>query len=159
MLPTLAALAAFPTRRVALIAGGHDRHIDYRPLAEGLRHRTLPTLVLTVPDNGPRIRQALLTHGAGTQAAEQPCDNQRQAVARAFEWARPDGVVLLSPAAPSFGQFRNYEERSADFLAGGPTSRAGSPGRWLRPHNPAQGSCGQRQRAGRAWTQDGSTRP
>lgn len=117
VLPTLAALAAFPTRRVALIAGGHDRHIDYRPLAEGLRHRTLPTLVLTVPDNGPRIRQALLTHGAGTQAAEQPCDNQRQAVARAFDWARPDGVVLLSPAAPSFGQFRNYKERSADFLA------------------------------------------
>jgi UDP-N-acetylmuramoylalanine-D-glutamate ligase len=33
-----------------------------------------------------------------------------------FEWARPDGVVLLSPAAPSFGRYRNYEERAADFV-------------------------------------------
>ena len=33
VLPTLAALDAFPGRRVALIAGGHDRGIDYAPLA------------------------------------------------------------------------------------------------------------------------------
>jgi UDP-N-acetylmuramoyl-L-alanine---L-glutamate ligase len=33
-----------------------------------------------------------------------------------FEWGRPDGVVLLSPAAPSFGRYRNYEERAADFV-------------------------------------------
>ena len=117
VLPTLAALAAFPRRRVALIAGGHDRHIDYRPLAEGLRDRRHPTLVLTVPDNGPRIGQALHGHGAGPQTCEQPCEDQREAVARAFAWARPDGVVLLSPAAPSFGRFRDYHDRSAQFLA------------------------------------------
>ena len=117
VLPTIEALAAFPTRRVALIAGGHDRHIDYRPLAEGLRRRPVPTLVLTVPDNGPRIREALRCHGAGPLTSEQPCADQRDAVDRAFRWARPGGVVLLSPAAPSFGRFRNYEERSAHFLA------------------------------------------
>ena len=33
---TTAALDAFPGRRVALIAGGHDRGIDYAPLATGL---------------------------------------------------------------------------------------------------------------------------
>ena len=32
-----------------------------------------------------------------------------------WEWARPDGVVLLSPAAPSFGRFTSYAERSAAF--------------------------------------------
>ena len=121
VLPTLAALDAFPHRRVALIAGGHDRHIDYRPLAEGLARRRHPTLVLTVPDNGPRIGQALRAHGTGPRTSEQPCEDQREAVTRAFEWARPDGVVLLSPAAPSFGQFRDYQDRSAQFLA---TARA-----------------------------------
>ncbi len=40
-----------------------------------------------------------------------------EGVRAGFEWARPDGVVLLSPAAPSFGRYRNYEERSADFVA------------------------------------------
>jgi UDP-N-acetylmuramoylalanine--D-glutamate ligase len=33
-----------------------------------------------------------------------------------FQWARPDGVVLLSPAAPSFGQYRDYADRAADFV-------------------------------------------
>jgi len=37
VLPTLAAMDAFPGRRVALIAGGHDRGIDYQPLAAGMR--------------------------------------------------------------------------------------------------------------------------
>jgi len=37
------------------------------------------------------------------------------AVAAAYRWARPDGVVLLSPAAPSFGRFGDYRERSAAF--------------------------------------------
>ena len=55
VLPTLAALDAFPGRRVALIAGGHDRGIDYAPLAAGLRDRAAPTLVLTLPDSGARI--------------------------------------------------------------------------------------------------------
>jgi len=33
------------------------------------------------------------------------------AVAAAYRWARPDGVLLLSPTAPSFGQFRDYRDR------------------------------------------------
>ncbi len=35
MLPTLAAVDAFPGRRVALLVGGQDRGIDYAPLGEG----------------------------------------------------------------------------------------------------------------------------
>jgi len=38
------------------------------------------------------------------------------AVRAGFDWARPDGVVLLSPAAPSFGRFRDYRERGAAFV-------------------------------------------
>ena len=35
VLPTLAALDAFPGRRIALIVGGHDRGIDYAPWRPG----------------------------------------------------------------------------------------------------------------------------
>ena len=43
VLPTLAALDAFPGRRIALIVGGHDRGIDYAPLAAGVVARDAPT--------------------------------------------------------------------------------------------------------------------
>lgn len=112
VLPTLAALDAFPGRRVALIAGGHDRGIDYAPLAAGLRDRPAPTLVLALPDSGARIHAEL--DRVGLLNAED-CADLDAAVARGFDWARPDGVVLLSPAAPSFGRFRNYRERGEAF--------------------------------------------
>jgi UDP-N-acetylmuramoyl-L-alanine---L-glutamate ligase len=114
VLPTLAALDAFPGRRVALIAGGHDRGIDYAPLAAGLAAREAPTLVLTVPDSGPRI-QAAIEAAEPAKVDVVPCADLDAAVERGFGWALPDGVVLLSPAAPSFGAFRDYADRGAAF--------------------------------------------
>ena len=114
VLPTLAALDAFPGRRVALIAGGQDRGIDYAPLAAGLADRPAPTLVLTVPDSGPRIASAIEAAHPG-KAEVVSCPDLDAAVQRGFAWARPDGVVLLSPAAPSFGQFRDYRDRGDAF--------------------------------------------
>jgi UDP-N-acetylmuramoylalanine--D-glutamate ligase len=113
VLPTLAALDAFTGRRIALIVGGHDRGIDYAPLAAGLAARHEPTLVLTLPDSGPRIHAEVERAAPG--AAVTDCPDLDTAVAAGFRWARPDGVVLLSPAAPSFGQYRDYRDRSEAF--------------------------------------------
>jgi UDP-N-acetylmuramoyl-L-alanine---L-glutamate ligase len=113
VLPTLAAVDAFRGRRVALLVGGHDRGIDYAPLAEGLTGRA-DLLAICLPDSGPRIAAALRAGAPDVDAravADLPAG-----VRAGFEWARPDGVVLLSPAAPSFGRYRNYEERAADFV-------------------------------------------
>jgi UDP-N-acetylmuramoyl-L-alanine---L-glutamate ligase len=152
VLPTLAALDAFPGRRIALIVGGHDRGIDYAPLAAGIVAREAPTYVLTLPDSGPRIRAQL---EAATPPAPPPAPRQRNetgnsvrsnavkpgfqsvaeaapapptgfagvtdcpdlaaAVAAGYRWAQPDGIVLLSPAAPSFGLFRDYRDRAEAF--------------------------------------------
>jgi UDP-N-acetylmuramoylalanine--D-glutamate ligase len=117
VLPTLAALDAFPGRRVALIVGGHDRGIDYAPLAIGLHSRPAPTLVLTLPDSGPRIHREIESAVSSPSAlvGVHDCPDLDAAVAQAFDWARPDGVVLLSPAAPSFGHFRDYRDRADAF--------------------------------------------
>jgi UDP-N-acetylmuramoylalanine--D-glutamate ligase len=40
-----------------------------------------------------------------------------EAVARAYEAARPDGIVLLAPACSSFDWFRDYAERGEVFKA------------------------------------------
>ena len=115
VLPTLAALDAFPGQRVALIVGGHDRGIDYAPLAEGLGRRAAraPLLILTVPDNGPRIRAAIASAAGSPETID--CADLAAATEAGFRWARPGGVVLLSPAAPSFGRFRDYRDRGEAF--------------------------------------------
>jgi UDP-N-acetylmuramoyl-L-alanine---L-glutamate ligase len=121
VLPTLAALDAFPGRRIALIVGGHDRGIDYAPLAAGLLARDAPTYVLTLPGSGPRIRAAIeaaappAAGGAAAFAGVTGCTDLAEAVTEGFRWAQPDGLVLLSPAAPSFGQFRDYRDRGEAF--------------------------------------------
>ncbi len=118
VLPTLAALDSFPGQRVALIVGGQDRGIDYTALAVGVKERGEPTLVLTLPDSGPRITAAFtaaVTPADSGFAGIQDRATLEEAVAGAFTWAKPDGVVLLSPAAPSFGHFRDYQDRAAAF--------------------------------------------
>lgn len=117
VLPTAAAVEAFVGRRVALLVGGFDRGIDYAPLAEPLRRRTEGTLVLTLPDSGPRIRAELEAAGVGDHVELRAADDLVEATAEAFAWARPGGVVLLSPAAPSFGRFRDYRDRAEAFAA------------------------------------------
>ncbi len=120
VLPTLAALDALGDRPVALLVGGQDRGIDYGPLAAALGCRQGETLVVTLPAAGLRIGAAV--RAAGVDVVD--VDDLAVAVAVAFDWARgrrsddgSRGVVLLSPAAPSFGQFRDYRERADAFLA------------------------------------------
>jgi UDP-N-acetylmuramoylalanine--D-glutamate ligase len=116
VLPTLAALDVYADRRVALIAGGFDRGIDYEPLAVALASRQLPIQVLTVYSSGPRIEAAVRGNPAELVAVR-PCADLEDAVRSGWEWAKPDGVVLLSPAAASFDAFDNYRDRSAAFRA------------------------------------------
>ncbi len=114
VLPTLAAVDAFGDRPVALIAGGLDRDIDYTPLAAALAERRAKTLVLTVYSTGPKIQQAIEAHPSATLESL-PCQGLTEAVALGWEWARPDGVVLLSPAAASFDAFDDYRHRARVF--------------------------------------------
>ncbi len=114
VLPAQVALEAFADRAVALVVGGHDRGLDYSPLGRTVAQRVPPTLVVTLPDNGPRIGDAIsaATH-AGVEVVN--ATDLDSAVAAAFAWSTPGGVVLLSPAAPSFGRFADYRERARAF--------------------------------------------
>jgi UDP-N-acetylmuramoylalanine--D-glutamate ligase len=114
VLATIAAMDAFEDRRVALIAGGYDRGIDYRDLAEALSARGQPTSVMAVYSTGPRIRAAI-EDVSSARVSVRSCVDLTDAVDQAWRWARPDGVVLLSPAAASFDAFDDYRHRSRVF--------------------------------------------
>ena len=119
---SLAAIAAFPERPVVLIAGGQDRDQDYAELARTAAERDL--VLITLPVTGSRLAKAAaeagLSHGQIIEA-----DAMEDAVEVALRRATPGTVVLLSPAAPSYNSYRNFEERGDHFarLAGG-TRRA-----------------------------------
>jgi UDP-N-acetylmuramoylalanine--D-glutamate ligase len=112
-LAAVAALDAFEGSAVALIVGGADRGIDYGPLAERVAARRDPTFVVTLPANGQRIHTAIAE--AGSAAEVHDTGDLDSAVDLAMGWAPPGSVVLLSPAAASFGQFSNYQERAEAF--------------------------------------------
>ncbi len=113
VLPTRAALESFAGRPVALLVGGHDRGIDYAPLGTSVGARDAPTLIVTMPDNGPRIGQAI--RAADGEVPIVDAAHLDEAVEIAFTWASGGGVVLLSPAAPSFGRFSDYRARATAF--------------------------------------------
>jgi UDP-N-acetylmuramoylalanine--D-glutamate ligase len=108
----LAALASYPEHRVILIAGGHDRSQDYAALGRELARRE--SVVLGLPVTGARLVEAARTAGL---ADAELVDDLPAAVAEARRRARAGDVVLLSPAAPSFGAYADFEQRGAHFRA------------------------------------------
>ncbi len=116
---TLAALECFAGRRIALLVGGHDRGVDWSDFAAHMRQQA-PHAIITMGANGARIHALLapladeggfILAGVGTLP---------EAIAAARTILGDEGVVLLSPGAPSFGQYRDYVARGRHFaeLAG-----------------------------------------
>ncbi|MGH8113079.1 MAG: UDP-N-acetylmuramoyl-L-alanine--D-glutamate ligase [Rhodanobacteraceae bacterium] len=110
----LAALESMHGRAITLILGGHDRGLDWTGFARAL-HAHAPRAVVTQGAAGPRIASTLGSAGIGCAVEE--CPDLAAAVTRARALASAGGVVLLSPGAPSFDQFKNYAERGRTFAA------------------------------------------
>jgi len=113
----IAAIAAFPDRPVVLIAGGTDRDQDYAELGRAAAERHVTLVVL--PVTGSRLAGAARDAGLGEDQII-TADAMEDAVEAARRRATPGAVVLLSPAAPSYNSYRNFEERGDHFagLAG-----------------------------------------
>jgi len=106
---TVAALEGLG-RTVVLIAGGLGKGQDFSPLADAVRRHVRATVL--IGQDGPAIADALAATGVPVAAGESLVD----AVARAFELARPGDAVLLSPACASMDMFRNYRHRGDSFV-------------------------------------------
>ena len=108
---TIAALDAVGDRVVTLILGGHDRDYEFSDLAREIAKREINGVVL-FPPSGVRIRAALTAAGFPGDVLE------TESMGDAVRWVRErarGGVCLLSPASPSYGLFKNFEERGDRF--------------------------------------------
>lgn len=114
----IAAFRAFPERWITAILGGFERAQDWDELADGICDNGV-RFVITLPDCGPNIANALRRRLSSGDVSIPiiEAENLRDAVRFAAKETPGGGVVLLSPAAPSYGHFLNFEERGDRFQA------------------------------------------
>jgi UDP-N-acetylmuramoylalanine--D-glutamate ligase len=113
---TAAALEALSGELVVLIVGGLDRGLDWTPYMPAFAERT-PLAIIGVPDNGPRIIATLRAAGIDPSGRLHEAKGLGDAVELALRLAPSGAVVLLSPGAPSFPQFRDFRDRGCQFAA------------------------------------------
>ena len=116
---SLAALDLFRGRRVAILVGGHDRGIDWQAFADAMRAHA-PSAIVTMGGNGPRIHALLAPIADRSGFVLEAADDLADAMHKARTALGDEGVMLLSPGAPSFGPYRDYVARGRHFagLAG-----------------------------------------
>lgn len=115
----IAALDALGNRVATLILGGLDRGYDFTSLAQRLKQSSVQTAIL-LPDSGSTIRKAIAEAGAKMKCIE--VKTMEETVTQAIKCTTHDKpltthspIVLLSPASPSYGMFKNFEDRGNQF--------------------------------------------
>ena len=117
---TKAALAAYQGRRIALIAGGHERQQDYTELASLLAPRGV-TVLVALPVTGDRLATA--TYAAAPEIEVVEAGTLEAGMSALASRRDKFDTVILSPGAPSYGQlekpgvaFKSFEERGSAFV-------------------------------------------
>jgi len=127
---TIAALRALGNRVRTIILGGQDRGNDFAELGRVIAGSTIEHVIL-FPGSGPRIRAAI--EAAGTRVTFHDATSMEEAVELAKQHTRSSklppsprlrgagkarslpSIVLLSTASPSYGMFKNFEEKGHMF--------------------------------------------
>ncbi len=105
---------AFALRRVAglgpvaLILGGQDKGLNLADLLAALPPQLAGIVAIGEASEG-------ILKIFGPHHRVQRATTLEEAVRLAYQWVKPRGVVLLSPACASFDMFANYRERGERF--------------------------------------------
>ena len=93
-----------------LIIGGKDRGIDYTEFAEFLGNTNIENLIC-LPDTGWAIADMVVNENMGKIIVK----DMEMAVMMAKKFTKKGSICLLSPAASSYGFFKNFKERGELF--------------------------------------------
>ncbi len=95
-----------------LIIGGKDRGIDYTDFAVDLENSDLSVIIGT-KTTGHKIIDMMLKNGTNKKLVK--AENLEEAVKSAYESTQKDGVCILSPAASSYNEYSNFEEKGRHY--------------------------------------------
>ncbi len=109
---TIHAIQALGPATETLIAGGFDRGISYEDLGKSLSRSSIKTLIL-MGATGRRVSDALQTHNHAITSIE--VLTMKDAVEAAYTHTASGKICVLSPAATSFDQFKDYKDRGEQF--------------------------------------------
>ena len=96
-----------------ILIGGMDRGIDYTQLVDFLSQSDIN--VICMEASGKRVFDMLLSNGAENEQRIHYVSHLPEAVKLASEITPADRSCVLSPAAASYGIFKNFEERGDVF--------------------------------------------
>jgi UDP-N-acetylmuramoylalanine--D-glutamate ligase len=111
---TLAALDCHKGRKIALLVGGYDRGVDWGVFADRMVSDP-PKVVITMGQNGPRIFERLKPIAPNAHFRLAEAMEMEDALRFARELLENEGLILLSPGAPSFFRYKDYVERGRHF--------------------------------------------
>lgn len=95
-----------------LLLGGFDRDIDYTPLVDYMLEHPVPHLLFT-----GKAGERMMAMMDSVLSKKVWYSNMEEAFAYIAVHAKQDNVCLLSPAASSYDQYKNFEERGRKFKA------------------------------------------
>jgi UDP-N-acetylmuramoylalanine--D-glutamate ligase len=111
---SLAALDCHRGRRIAILVGGYDRGLDWGVFAERMLLDP-PVAVVTMGQNGPRIHEKLKQIMGGQKFVLEEASEMEDAIRIGRRLLENNGLILLSPGAPSFPRYKDYAERGRHF--------------------------------------------
>lgn len=95
---------------IILIAGGYDKHVDYRPLFDSFRKKAKAMVLIGQTE----ARLASLCEEYKIRYFK--VHDMEHAVKKSFEIMEKGDTVLLSPASASWGAYKSYAQRGEDFV-------------------------------------------
>ena len=97
----ICAMESFKGQTITLLVGGFDRGQDYAKLNQYIKDNGVQAIALPITGDWVETPHHMQTI--------------KEAVALAKQITEKGGIVLLSPAAPSYNMYKNFEARGDDF--------------------------------------------
>ncbi len=109
----IAAIDALGDQVETIILGGQDRGNDFSELGKLISSSSVKNVIL-MGESGPRIKQSIESAGAKVRLIE--VNNMQEAIEESKQaTSNQQLVTLLSPASPSYGMYKDFEERGNEF--------------------------------------------